>query len=82
MRNMTEVVGNIIKDLEESTSGLDNLKMVTDEINKKCEHGLSDLSKNLERQTNDLRSSSTGKAGKFTYYLNSVDVNKFNKQIG
>ncbi|XP_060591437.1 uncharacterized protein R10E11.5-like, partial [Ruditapes philippinarum] len=59
MRNMTEVVGNIIKDLEESTSGLDNLKVVTDEINKKCEDGLSDLSKNLERQTNDLRSSST-----------------------
>ncbi|XP_060553465.1 heavy metal-binding protein HIP-like [Ruditapes philippinarum] len=50
MRNMTEV---------ESTSGLDNLKVVTDEINKKCEDGLSDLSKRLERKTNDLRSSST-----------------------
>ncbi|XP_060589623.1 heavy metal-binding protein HIP-like [Ruditapes philippinarum] len=50
MRNLTEV---------ESTSGLDNIKVITDEINKKCEDGLSDLSKNLERQTNDLRSSST-----------------------
>ncbi|XP_060583028.1 uncharacterized protein LOC132739347 [Ruditapes philippinarum] len=53
-RNMTVVVGNIIKDLEESTSGLDNLKVITDEINKKCEDGLSDMNTNLERQMSVL----------------------------
>ncbi|XP_060559945.1 uncharacterized protein LOC132719986 [Ruditapes philippinarum] len=59
IRSIAADVRHIKNDLENNTSGLDNLKVVTDEINKKCEDGLSDLSKNLERQTNDLRSSST-----------------------
>ncbi|XP_060573009.1 uncharacterized protein LOC132730942, partial [Ruditapes philippinarum] len=59
IRSIAADVRNIRNDLENDTSGLDNLMVITDEINKKCEDGLSDLSKNLERQTNDLRSSST-----------------------
>ncbi|XP_060607418.1 myosin-15-like [Ruditapes philippinarum] len=59
IRSIAADVRNIRNDLENKTSGLDNLLVITDEINKKCEDGLSDLSKNLERQTNDLRSSST-----------------------
>ena len=59
---MKEVVDNIKKDLGGTTSSVNDLKGVAEEINKKCKDGLSDLSEsvtrkigNLENQIKDLK---------------------------
>jgi hypothetical protein len=58
MKSMAELVQNITKDLKKSTSGLDDLKSVTDRINSKCEDGLSDMSEKiagLEKNIGELK---------------------------
>ncbi|XP_060553464.1 heavy metal-binding protein HIP-like [Ruditapes philippinarum] len=57
MRNVSVVVANIKKDVEKSTSGLDDLKAVTDEVKTTCKDGLSDVSKRfaaLEKQVKEM----------------------------
>ncbi|XP_060571569.1 uncharacterized protein LOC132729763 [Ruditapes philippinarum] len=54
MKNVSEAVANIKKDVDKSTSGLDDL---TDEVKTTCKDGLSDLSKRLavlEEQMKEL----------------------------
>ncbi|XP_060590969.1 asialoglycoprotein receptor 1-like isoform X2 [Ruditapes philippinarum] len=61
MKSMAELVQNITKDLKKSTSGLDDLKSVTDRINSKCEDGLSDMSEKIAALSNKFeRQTSTG----------------------
>ena len=52
--SMKEVVENIKKDLEGTTSSVNDLKGVTEEINKKSKDGLSDLSESVTRKISSL----------------------------
>ena len=57
--SMKEVVENIKKDLEGTTSSVKDLKEVAEEINKKCKDGLSDLSENVTNLENQIKDSRT-----------------------